>query len=82
VLTLACQRAAQHGVKSIILGGAGLAGFAALVQSAVNVPVIDSVHAGARVVMGDALPAPARAAAQFDVRWQGLSPAMAHLSHT
>jgi allantoin racemase len=80
VLTLACQRAAQHGVKSIILGGAGLAGFAALVQSAVNVPVIDSVHAGARVVMGDALPVPARAAAQFDVPWQGLSPAMAHLS--
>jgi hypothetical protein len=53
-----------------------------LVQSAVNIPVIDSVHAGARVVMGDALPAPARASAQFDVRWQGLSPAMAHLSHT
>lgn len=80
VLALACQRAAQHSVKSIILGGAGLAGFAALVQSAVNIPVIDSVHAGARVVMGHALPAPVRAASQFNVPWLGMSPAMVHLS--
>jgi allantoin racemase len=73
VLTTACQRAAARGVKSIILGGAGLAGFAALVQGAVDVPIIDSVHAGARVVMGDALPPPVRSAAGFDVQWQGLA---------
>jgi allantoin racemase len=80
VLTLACQRAAKHGVQSIILGGAGLAGFAQRVQPAINVPVIDSVLAGARVVMGDALPAPTRSSAQFEVRWQGLGPAMDYLS--
>jgi allantoin racemase len=75
-LTLACQRAAKHEVKAIILGGAGLAGFAALVQSALDIPIIDSVHAGARVIMGNALPVPERTAAGFEVNWQGLSPAM------
>jgi allantoin racemase len=80
VLTLACQRAAQHGVQSIILGGAGLAGFAQHVQPAIHVPVIDSVLAGARVVMGDALPVPTRSSAQFNALWQGLSPAMGYLS--
>jgi allantoin racemase len=76
VLTAACQRAAGRGVKSIILGGAGLAGFAALVQGNVGVPIIDSVHAGARVVMGNALPLPARNAPGFDVQWQGLAEVM------
>ncbi len=76
VLSAACQRAAGRGVKSIILGGAGLAGFAALVQSAVELPVIDSVHAGAQVVMGNALPAPVRSSAGFDVQWQGMADAM------
>jgi allantoin racemase len=48
VLTTACQKAASPKVKSIILGGAGLAGYAKLVQPFVNVPVIDSVEAGVR----------------------------------
>jgi allantoin racemase len=76
VLTTACQRAEQRGVKSIILGGAGLAGFAELVQGAVGVPIIDSVHAGARVVMGNALPMPTRSAAGFEVQWQGIANVM------
>jgi allantoin racemase len=76
VLTAACQRAAAKHVKSIIIGGAGLAGFAALIQAAVNVPIIDSVHAGARVVMGSALPLPVRTTAGFDVQWQGLADTM------
>jgi allantoin racemase len=76
ILTAACQRAASHQVKAIILGGAGLAGFAALVQPAVPIPVIDSVHAGARAVMGSALPAPQRTSAGFDVEWTGLPLAM------
>jgi allantoin racemase len=72
VLTQACQRAAANKVKSIILGGAGLAGFAALIQSTVDILIIDSVHAGARVVMGDELPMPVRSAAGFDLQWKGL----------
>jgi allantoin racemase len=73
VLTTACKRAAVHGVQSIIMGGAGLAGFAELVQGAVDVPIIDSVHAGARVVMGSTLPLPVRSVAGFDAQWQGLA---------
>lgn len=80
VLTDACQRAAQHNVKSIILGGAGLAGYAALVQTGIQVPVIDSVLAGARVVMGETLPSPERDMAGFDGRWVGVSEAMFRLS--
>jgi allantoin racemase len=48
VLSAACQKAVSSGVKSIILGGAGLAGYAKQVQAHVNVPVIDSVEAGVR----------------------------------
>ncbi len=82
ILRAACQHAASHNVKAIILGGAGLAGFAALVQPSVPIPVIDSVHAGARVVMGAALPAAQRDSAGFDVPWKGLSPAMHSLCAT
>ena len=79
-LMRACQRAAEHNVKSIILGGAGLAGYAALVQPSINVPVIDSVLAGARVAMGNTLPAAERSAPHFDVQWQQMPGAMMHLS--
>jgi allantoin racemase len=48
VLTQACQQAQLQSVKSIILGGAGLAGYAQLIQPFLSVPVIDSVQAGVR----------------------------------
>jgi allantoin racemase len=48
VLSAACQKAAASGVSCIILGGAGLAGYAQQVQPFVSVPVIDSVAAGVR----------------------------------
>ncbi len=48
VLSAACQKAANGNVKSIILGGAGLAGYAKQIQPFVSVPVIDSVEAGVR----------------------------------
>jgi allantoin racemase len=56
VLSAACQKAAIPGVKSIILGGAGLAGYAKQVQPFVNVPVIDSVEAGVRRSIGAVAP--------------------------
>jgi allantoin racemase len=80
VLTEACQRSATHPVQSIILGGAGLAGYAALVQSAIALPVIDSVLAGARVVMSSALPAPERGLPRFDAQWTDVTEAMYALS--
>lgn len=80
VLTTACERAAAQNVKSIILGGAGLAGYAALVQLAIQLPVIDSVLAGARVVISETLPSPERSAPQFDARWTGVSDAIFTLS--
>jgi allantoin racemase len=48
LLTHACQQAQLQSVNSIILGGAGLAGYAQLIQPFVSVPVIDSVQAGVR----------------------------------
>ena len=44
------RTAARHdGARAVILGGAALAGLAARIAPMVGVPVIDSVHAGARV---------------------------------
>lgn len=47
VLTQACQRVlARTPVQAIVIGGAGLAGFAQRMQAQVRVPLIDSVQAG------------------------------------
>ena len=40
----------QSSLQSIIIGGAGLAGYAKRLQDQVSVPLIDSVEAGARVL--------------------------------
>jgi Asp/Glu/hydantoin racemase len=80
LLAQACRDASrQLGVQAVILGGAGLAGMAALVQAEVPIPVIDSVVAGAHWALRSAPLPPARARAGFDVAWQGLSPEMAAL---
>ncbi len=73
LLTRACiEAAALPGVRSVILGGAGLAGLAARVQPNVPVPVIDSVIAGVRHAL--ALPAHGeRAQPGFDVSWSGVA---------
>ncbi|MBL8381288.1 MAG: hypothetical protein JNM79_25705, partial [Burkholderiales bacterium] len=39
----------EDGAQAVILGGAALAGLAARIAPLVEVPLIDSVHAGARV---------------------------------
>jgi allantoin racemase len=75
LLTRACQDAAQQWqVKSIVLGGAGLAGLAALVQPHVTVPVIDSVLAGTRYAL--ALPRLPASEAGIDVAWVGMGSAL------
>jgi Asp/Glu/hydantoin racemase len=54
----ACQNAAQTGVSSIILGGAGLAGYARLLQVHCDLPLIDSAQAGWEVLLQKAVAAP------------------------
>ncbi|MCW5237254.1 aspartate/glutamate racemase family protein [Verminephrobacter eiseniae] len=86
LLAPACRDAVrQLGVQAVILGGAGMAGMAAAVQSQLamlgvsGVPVIDSVLAGAHGALR-AHPAPAqRQTPGFDVAWTGLSQEMALL---
>ena len=55
-LKTACQNASLNGVKSIILGGAGLAGYAAQIQSMVDLPIIDSATAGLEVLLNEQAP--------------------------
>lgn len=79
ILSKACMTAAERfGAKTVILGGAGLAGMAAAIQSAVNVPVIDSVVAGVHYALGRPN---ARQAADrvFDFAWKNLSPELTAL---
>ena len=50
LLSAACQHAADiYQADTVILGGAGLAGVAAQIQTLVSVPLIDSVSAGIQV---------------------------------
>ncbi|WP_092954595.1 aspartate/glutamate racemase family protein [Paracidovorax konjaci] len=83
LLARACQgMARQPGVRAVVLGGAGLAGMAQAVQPEVDVPVIDSVAAGAGWALQAPAPAAARAlrsAAGCDAVWEGLSPELAGL---
>ena len=77
LLAEACRRAVEvDGADAVILGGAGLAGMAAAVAHAVNVPVIDSVLAGTRQALLRIGQATAKATGRFDVPWQGLSAEM------
>ncbi len=80
LLAGACRDAARHGgADVVIVGGAGLAGVAAAIQTQVDVPLIDSVVAGTRYVL-DLAPEPAaHAVPGCDVEWQGVSPELAGL---
>ncbi|MBU4282628.1 MAG: aspartate/glutamate racemase family protein [Gammaproteobacteria bacterium] len=83
LLAQACRDAAhQLGVQAVILGGAGLAGMAAAIQSDVPVPVIDSVTAGTHWALRTPPLPPTRSTPGFDIAWQGLSPEMTALAPT
>jgi Asp/Glu/hydantoin racemase len=75
-LTQACQSAKAQGIQSIIVGGAGLAGYAKKLQREVDVPLIDSAEAGLRVLLQGALAPSAASCNGFDAQWQSVSPAM------
>ncbi len=75
-LSQACQAAKAQGVQSIIIGGAGLAGYAQKLQSHIDLPLIDSVAAGLRVLLQEALAPGAAPRNGFDAQWQSMSAAM------
>ena len=80
LLGQACRDAVrQLGAQSVIVGGAGLAGMAAQLQSSVSVPLVDSVLAGARWSLRSAPLPPERSASGFDIPWQNLSPELVAL---
>lgn len=79
-LDQACaQAAAIDGVQSVILGGAGLAGYAQDLQPSLSVPLIDSAQAGLQVMVRGLAPASAHLQDGFHAQWQGLHPAFSHL---
>jgi Asp/Glu/hydantoin racemase len=71
-LTQACQQAAQSGVAAIILGGAGLAGYARLLQPHVPLPLIDSAMAGLEVMLRLSAESAPHAQDGFFAQWQGM----------
>ena len=80
VLGAACRRAAA-GVRSVIMGGAGLAGLASAIAPGLGVPLIDSVSAGARAALTldhRFLPTTQRTTAPGD--WSGVDPALWQLA--
>lgn len=80
LLTQACLNAVrQLGVQTVILGGAGLAGMAAQIQPFVNVPIVDSVIAGATWALRNSPLPPQRQVPGFDVPWVNVSPELTRL---
>jgi allantoin racemase len=76
----ACAAAAsQRGVRAVIVGGAGLAGYAAQLQPAFDVPLIDSVHAGLKVLLDGRTPPPQRASNGCYAAWSAAPPALVRL---
>jgi allantoin racemase len=51
LLAAACRLAAVPGVRTVVLGGAGFAGYGDAIAGEVPVPVIDSVSAAARALL-------------------------------
>ena len=81
-LAQACRAAARPGVASIVVGGAGLAGYAQALQEQVDLPLIDSVHAGLKVLLERSAPPPQRATDGFVAEWSAVTPPMAQLGPT
>jgi allantoin racemase len=76
----ACRAAARPGVRSIIVGGAGLAGYAQALQPQVGLPLIDSVQAGLKLLLERQAPPPQRSSNGFVADWSAVTPQLARLS--
>lgn len=78
-LSQACRQAEQAGVRAIILGGAGLAGYAQWLQDATALPLIDSAHAGLQVLLQGRAPAAPHAGDGFFAQWTNMAHAVTAL---
>lgn len=77
VLSQACRRAAETGVQAIVLGGAGLAGYARELQAHCPLPLIDSVSAGLELFLSARMPEAQTPVNRFHTAWNHLP---AHMS--
>jgi allantoin racemase len=71
-LKQACEQASKPGVKSIILGGAGLAGYAQKIQNLISLPIIDSATAGLEVLVNNQAPMSLRKVHGSFAQWTGM----------
>ncbi|MDI9333039.1 MAG: aspartate/glutamate racemase family protein [Cytophagales bacterium] len=78
-LTDACLQAARGDVRSIILGGAGLAGYAQTLQARVELPLIDSALAGLKIMLSGMAPPPVRQEDGFYATWNNLPKSLSKL---
>lgn len=79
-LAQACEKAAQPGVRAVILGGAGLAGYAQALRAQCPLPLIDSAVAGLEVMLQGQAPAATHSDDSFYASWQGMNDAFIRLS--
>ncbi len=76
----ACEQAARsEGVRAIILGGAGLAGYAPALAARCPLPLIDSAVAGLEVMLQGKGPPSQALADGFYAQWHGMSEAFMQL---
>jgi allantoin racemase len=71
-LSQACTNAVRTGVKAIIMGGAGLAGYAENLRANFPVPLIDSAQAGLDVLLSDKGPRPQAKENGFYAQWSNV----------
>jgi Asp/Glu/hydantoin racemase len=71
-LTQACTNAVRTGVKAIIIGGAGLAGYAEKLQTHQPIPLIDSAQAGLNILLSDKAPSPLAKENGFHAQWSNV----------
>ena len=69
----ACAQTAASGVESVILGGAGLAGYAQGLRHRCPVPLIDSAEAGLQVLLHDLAPPAPQPDDGFFAHWRNMS---------
>ena len=71
-LTLACQQASKSGAAAIVLGSAGLAGYARLLQPYSPLPLIDSALAGLEIMLSHASRTAPHTQDGFFTQWKGM----------
>ena len=76
----ACRRAAKDGVRVIILGGAGLAGYAEKLQPFCPLPLIDSARAGLEVLLNHQAPRAKNFLNGSYAQWSGMSGSLSQVN--